>query len=344
MHTISMDFPFQEFFAATNTLLNKLEYKDVNYEREQRVSLLRHTYSAGAQHFRDCNAAHTLQITELQLHRTLQTVTRMVVYCWVNLDKVTMSAVTIYFTYMALLDDIPHLDRSSEDAIAADLMSRGEKRDPWRALVDQHIDEVVRHYPPFAGAAIFVSKQSFELACYVERNHPESMQRFCDGPEFWRDKNGLGMAVGATLWPKSYHTEVDMDTIIATWPVIAIWMTKVNDLLSFYKENCDVGDTTYFLANDCRRRGVTPAAAVADLSREILSRTNELLAVSNINARIGRPIKGFMIGFSTWQMCDDRYRMSTVSNQAPFHPDGAEFTKYFQSAHEAHIPADEWTQ
>lgn len=151
------DFPTEYFVGTVVRLLDTIQHNDTNYTPEQRVRALRHAYSVAAEHFAQPHVYHGLKVKNpKKLEAALQTITGMVVYCWVNASPELMSALTIHYTYTLILDDCED-DPYPTMGFFHDMVNGKPQQHPWWRLVNEHFPNVLDHYGPFCALNIYRS-------------------------------------------------------------------------------------------------------------------------------------------------------------------------------------------
>ena len=159
--------------------------------------------------------------------------------------------------------------------------------------------------------------------------------------------NGLGHAVGASIWPADMFDERRLFREITTAIcMMENWMVWVNDLISFYKEFDDERDQTSLVNNYCHVEGLTVDEGLRKLTTQTLKVSEELMAVfKDKDPRLVDTLTRFMHGYVTWHLCDKRYRISEIYEQICNSDDPVKqsFCRYFDNANKVgRVNADEW--
>jgi trichodiene synthase len=158
--------------------------------------------------------------------------------------------------------------------------------------------------------------------------------------------NGLGHAVGASIWPVEMFDETKLFKEITTAIcMMENWMVWVNDLISFYKEFDDPRDQTSLINNYAYVEGLTTDEALEKLTANTLRVSEQIMAVfADKDPRLVNTLTRFMHGYVTWHLCDDRYRISEIYKQV----DGGsevdcKFRRYYEEANKVgRVEASEW--
>ena len=154
-----------------------------------------------------------------------------------------------------------------------------------------------------------------------------------DYPIFLRHLTGLGHFVGASMCPSAQFDEKELFTEITT--VIALienWMVFVNDLMSFYKEFDEPRDQASLVNNYTRCNGTTVDEALNKLTRDCIVDSEQIVAVfKDKDPKLADTVFAFCQGYVTWHLCDPRYRLKELWDDAGKSPAGLAFRRYQQS-------------
>jgi trichodiene synthase len=174
-------FPIDYFVRTVVCLLDTIQYKDTNYTHEHRLQNLEYVYSEAVRHFAQPCVNDALKVEPKKLEAFLRTVTRMVVYSWVKTSPTQMAALTIYYTYFAILNDSKDNPYPAMDAFCDDMINGRQQRHPWWRLVNKHLPNVLKHYGPFCAFNIYRNT----LDCKLSRSSVDFLffalpsDRFC---------------------------------------------------------------------------------------------------------------------------------------------------------------------
>ena len=142
-------FPIDCYVDALVRVFDKIQYRDSNYDRSERVKNLHYVYSEVAKHFAQPSQLDTLKINPKRVGVALQVSIMMVVYCWTKVSPEVMIVLAIHYTYAVLLDDSindPHPEMAS---FFEDLVHGRQQKHPWLRLVNDHLPKVLDHYGSF---------------------------------------------------------------------------------------------------------------------------------------------------------------------------------------------------
>lgn len=150
-------FPTETFVATVVQLMDTIQHNDVNYTHDERVGRLSYAYKKAASYFAQPHVREMLQVKPKKLQAALQTITGMVVYCWVNASPELCAALTIHYTYTMILDDSEDDPYSSMRDFFGDMVNGRQQKHPWWKLVNDHFPDVLKHYGPFCSLNIYRS-------------------------------------------------------------------------------------------------------------------------------------------------------------------------------------------
>jgi trichodiene synthase len=151
------EFPTRYFLGTIVRLLDTVKHQDTNYTYEERVRNLQYAYNEAAKHFAQPKVQDALKLKPKKLEAALQTITGMVVYCWVNATPQLMASLTIHYTYTLILDDSEDNPDQAMQTFFQDMMAGKPQRHPWWRLVNDHFPKVLSHYGPFCALNIYRS-------------------------------------------------------------------------------------------------------------------------------------------------------------------------------------------
>lgn len=161
--------------------------------------------------------------------------------------------------------------------------------------------------------------------------------------------NGLGHAVGASIWPAEMFDERKLFKEITTAIcMMENWMVWVNDLISFYKEFDDERDQTSLVNNYCHVGGLTVEEGLEKLTANTLRVSREIMGVfEGKDPLLAETLTRFMHGYVTWHLCDKRYRINEIQEGIMQSGGGGDverrFCHYFEEANKVgRVDAAEW--
>lgn len=155
-------FPIDYFVRTVVCLLDTIQYKDTNYTHEHRLRNLEYVYSEAEIHFAQPCVNDALKVEPKKLEAFLRTTTRTVVYSWVKTSPKQMAALTVYYTYTAILNDSEDSHYPEMNTFYDDMTRGRQQRHPWWRLVNKHLPNVLKHYRPFCRFNIYRSTLDYK--------------------------------------------------------------------------------------------------------------------------------------------------------------------------------------
>ena len=145
--------------------------------------------------------------------------------------------------------------------------------------------------------------------------------------------NGLGHSVGASLFPAKQFDEQALFTEITTAIAhIEYVVLDVNDLLSFYKEFDDTRDQVGLIKNNSIVEGISLDQALDAFTRNAIHRCEQIAVFEGKDPSVEATVKAFIQGYTTWQLCDPRYRLKEVYENSGDGPSATKFRHYYEEA------------
>lgn len=158
MDTEIKSFPLETYLAVQVRFLDAVQYCGTTYAREDRLAILRDVYSKTAQHFSQSERKESSKgVSERRLEAIMRTSVQVSVHCWIKLTPEELTALSIYWVYIVILDDSndnPHDDMSS---FFGDLIhGKPQRHGFWREM-NRHLPDLLAHYGPFCSLNIMRS-------------------------------------------------------------------------------------------------------------------------------------------------------------------------------------------
>ncbi|KAI9043113.1 trichodiene synthase [Aspergillus affinis] len=363
---LEREFPAKDFVGTIVRLMDTIQHNDDNYTHTERIWHLHYAYTQAAAHFAQPSVRYTLNVKPSEVQAALETITGMVVYCWVKASPDLMAALTIHFTYTLILDDSKDNPFLNMGSFFNDMVEGKPQQHPWWRLVNRQFPNVLDRYGPFCSLNIYrstvdcsysvldalrsISELTFLLAvfegCWIEQYHFHGYRGAEDFPEFSRRMNGLGHAVGASIWPAEMLDErIHFREITTAICMMENWMVWVNDLISFYKEFYDERDQTSLINNYSHVNGISTTEALEKLIQNTLRESEQIMSVfKDKDPLILDTLTRFIHGYVTWHLCDRRYRVNEIYEQVDRGDEiGLKFCRYFERANEVgRVDSREW--
>jgi trichodiene synthase len=331
----SPQFPIESFVGSLVEFLDTIKYEDSNFDRQERLALLQHVYARTAAHFAQPHQQKSIDVKPAKLEAVMRTSVQVTVYCWTQVTREVMTAISIYFVYIVLLDDSSNNPFPQMDNFFRDFFSGAPQRHPFWNLMNGHLVDFISHYGSFCSFAILRSTFDYFQGCWIETNEFQGFEGSHYFPHFLRRLNGLGGICGGSLFPADQFNEEQLfDQITTAIAEIEPPVALINDLISFYKEFDNPRDQISLINNVCKAEGLTVPQSFRKVAEDSINCCKRLQAIfdDTKDPAIVRTIREFLQGYVTWHICDPRFRMREVYDQAELLPGRDKFRRYYEHA------------
>lgn len=151
-------FPLETYLAVQVRFLDAIQYRDTSRAREDRLAILRDVYSKTAQHFSRPEQNETLKnVSDRRLEAIMRTSVQVSVHCWIKLTPEELTALSIYWVYIAILDDSDDNPHDGMSSFFTDLVDgKPQQHGFWRDM-NGHLPNLLVHYGPFCSLNIIRS-------------------------------------------------------------------------------------------------------------------------------------------------------------------------------------------
>ncbi|KAI4723537.1 hypothetical protein E4T48_00002 [Aureobasidium sp. EXF-10727] len=299
------EFPLSTYLKTMVEFLDIIGYEDNNYTTGARKDALSFVYTKTAEHFAQPLQQRLLKVKPKKLQASIQTIVGMVVYSWARASHEVMADLSIHYTYTLLLDDSTDDPTLNMSSFFADLVVGNTQKHPWWKMVNAHMPEVLKHYGSFCSLNLVRSTLDSQID---------------EGEHF-----------------------LEITTAISQ---MENWMVYVNDLMSFYKEFDAERDQTTLVNSYCQVEGIALDQALEKLTKDVIVDSRQLKAVFKDKSPVVRDIlDAFMQGYITWHLCDNRYRLVEICDQAGDTVVTNKFKAYREQASKVGVvPAETWAR
>lgn len=327
-------FPTEKYVAAIVEFLDTIQYQDDNYSHSQRLGNLRYVYRHTAKHFSQPVEKAALTVSPKRLQFIMRTGTLITVYCWTKLPLDVMVDMSVYWVYMIMLDDASCDALTQMTDFAKDLFQGNSQKHRFFQRVNTHLTSFLRHYGGFCSLSIIRGTLEFFQACWIEQKNFNGFPGSCYFPNFLRRLGGLGSVVGATLFPiKEFDEQALFSEITTAIAQIEPLLIFCNDMISFYKEFDSATDQLNLVNNLCYCNGLHREVAFEQIKHDTLNSYKQLMTIfEGKDPKVEATIHAWVYGYITWHLCDPRFRMQEIYEQAAQTEVGMRFRHYYQKA------------
>nr|UWK20160.1 trichodiene synthase [Trichoderma cf. fertile] len=302
-------FPRATYLETMVRLLDTVSYNDENFTNEERVECLKYAYAKVTEHFSQSHIQETLKVPRKQMAAGIKTIVCLCVYSWCRVSKEVMADLSIHYTYTLLLDDSREDPAGSMATWYEDLLNARPQAHGWWRLVNDFLPNVLRHYGSYCQMNIVRSTIDFFQGCWIEQHNFKGFRGSSDYPGFLRRINGLGHCVGSSIWP----------------------IELVDEQEHFLEITTAIAQVENWMARKCE--GITLDQALDRLCKDTIRSSEEIIQVfHDKDPKMYEILTGFIQGYITWHLCDDRYRLVEVYESAGDDPIAQRFKKYAESA------------
>lgn len=127
-------------------VLDKIEYNDTNFSPSDRLTMLRHCWTKGAQYFAQRHIRETLNLEADIMNARLSTIVTFVVNSWSMVPLEVNVDLVIYWTFTILLDDCPGDYNSMMRTFSEDCLTGKTPQHPWLRLMHEQTHKTMKHY------------------------------------------------------------------------------------------------------------------------------------------------------------------------------------------------------
>ncbi|KIK54856.1 hypothetical protein GYMLUDRAFT_176524 [Collybiopsis luxurians FD-317 M1] len=137
------------------------------------------------------------------------------------------------------------------------------------------------------------------------RLHPEAR----NWPKFLRTKTGISAMFAHSIFPKTAYP--DLAIYAQALPDIEDFLSFVNDLFSYYKEEL-AGEDTNYVAIRAKVSANPPLRVVSDLVDEVTRYHEDILAMLSDHPQAVRRWREFVQSYLGFHLSVSRYRLSEL--------------------------------
>ncbi|KZT73357.1 terpenoid synthase [Daedalea quercina L-15889] len=226
-------------------------------------------------------------------------------------DMETKVLITVFTTFIAIMDDPAFFDGLTPADFHRNMCAGVVQRDP--GLLGEFTKVLERmwdHYPGFTANTIFTSALRFINASVMENEWQGETFCLAARPfvEYKRSMTATTEAYACFIWPKSQFP--DYRTYVQAIPDTMLYVSKVNDVLSFYKEEL-AGEKDNYI----HERAMATGRSTSMVLREVIDET--VAAVRRVRYVLGdtdarAAWENFAAGYIRVHTDNPRYRLKDI--------------------------------
>ncbi|RDB27321.1 Trichodiene synthase [Hypsizygus marmoreus] len=218
--------------------------------------------------------------------------------------------IALYSWYVVYIDDTVLTDAHPFVAFQQRFMRGLPQLDPVLDAYAAVLHALCDQYDTLPANFILSATFEYISATCLEPVLPEVTirRRF---PGFLRDRTGLGIpyALFVLAKPHSEHCIRFFASCSQALPDMNFWIAGINDVLSFYKEEC-AGEQNNYIHNRAHADGKAPPAVLCDMIQELLEASDNIYVALPPRAR--ETWRSFEAGVIAWHLEQDRYRLKEL--------------------------------
>lgn len=147
-------------------------------------------------------------------------------------------------------------------------------------------------------------------------------------PTFFRYKTGISEPYSFFLFPEDrYPEEKYLHKYLPAIPTLISFFDQVNDLLSFYKEEFQTGDSVNFINTQARLHSITPLESLKRTQTSAVELVQKIRRIFESEPEMLKDMETFMQGYVLFHLSAKRYRLAELNI-----PASIECTKRFNEA------------
>jgi hypothetical protein len=148
-------------------------------------------------------------------------------------------------------------------------------------------------------------------------------------PAIWfslGQKAGVAEPFAFFCFPENDNQEErDLERYVAAISSIMLFLGHVNDLLSFYKEECKAEDCPGFIRNHAKVYDLTSLQSLRQLRNEAIAEVRKVRSIFSDDTAMAERINKFIYGYIFYHLYSGRYRLdeldipAAIESRSRFH-------------------------
>ncbi|KAL3684754.1 hypothetical protein R1sor_002776 [Riccia sorocarpa] len=220
----------------------------------------------------------------------------------------------LFTTLVARIDDLcTEVPTTMIPEIQRSILNWGSGDNPHQIHAHlAHLQRVVqtempKYYGPVVSALIIVSTIEFLVGCTMESLVPKGFacpKRF---PGYLRDKSGLGETYAYFMFPEQMFPEAKwLETYLSAIPDLALFINRMNDILTYYKESLDLDDENTYMKTMSRALGCSAMDVFRSSCEGQLALIPEITATLSWSEDLLQAWSSFRDGYIFWHLHEKR--------------------------------------
>ncbi|KAF7790953.1 hypothetical protein EIP86_001912 [Pleurotus ostreatoroseus] len=227
--------------------------------------------------------------------------------------------IALYSYLLLVLDDL-EIPTLALDEFSSRLCAGMPQLHPVLTALNENLSRMSDYYPPYTSQSILISTFQFINACAFERTtssmalHPDAVMF----PGYKRIRSGVGEAYIFFAWDKFRFPDITVYVQIV--PDMTLFISYVNDIFSFYKEEL-VGEKYNYIHDLSTVTGKDTASVLINVAQGVAEVTRRSRAMLAGDARL--VLEEFIRGYILFHLMTPRYGVKHYLDVGMFIGEGA---------------------
>ncbi|KAJ7600315.1 isoprenoid synthase domain-containing protein [Mycena floridula] len=216
--------------------------------------------------------------------------------------------VTFYTAFLIYLDDLPSINNVRE--FHERFMRGAEQKDPVLGHFCNLLAEFSQHFHDISFNIIISSTLSFVNAILLEDaiQGVDIQHGAVEYPTFHRKMSGASEFFAIALFPQT----VPVTVYIQALPELMVFINNGNDILSFYKEECNQ-ESVNRISMLAKCNNSSKSEVLAQLTNEAIRAHNTILEILEPSRIACEAYKAFSSGYIGFHLAYHRYRLNELN-------------------------------
>lgn len=246
----------------------------------------------------------------------IDTATKITSFTYPFVSHEVQEAIALYASYVITIDDLTtEILPDLKDYVGQAILGQSHQLELLRGFT-KFLGSQQRLFGQFGGDMIVKGSMEFISAAVVEQSQDKCLHLPQDASDylvFFRAKTGVAEPFAFFCFPENINPEErDLARYVSAIPSIMLFLGYVNDLLSFYKEECKAEDSPGFVRNHAKAYNITPLQSLRQLSKELMSEVRKIRSIFSDDNAMAERIDKFVHGYIFYHLCTGRYRLDEL--------------------------------
>lgn len=212
----------------------------------------------------------------------INTATKITSFTYPFVSHEVQEAIALYASYVITIDDLTaEILPDLKNYVIQLTLGQSHQHELLRGFT-KFLGGQQRLFGQFGGDMIVKGSMEFISAAVVEQSQDKWLNLPQDASDylvFFRAKTGVAEPFAFFCFPENNNPEErDLERYVAAIPSIMLFLGHVNDLLSFYKEECKAEDCPGFIRNHAKVYDLTSLQSLRQLRNEAIAEVRKSAA------------------------------------------------------------------